>query len=59
MVAQYGLGQLGRPEEVASAVVFLASPAAGDLTGTDLMVEGASTRRVQFSGSKASAFGLP
>ncbi len=34
------IGRLARPEEVAAAVVFLASPAAGFITGTDLLVDG-------------------
>ena len=38
----------GRPEEVARAVVFLASPAASFITGTNLVVDGALTRGVQF-----------
>jgi len=34
------VGRYGRPEEVAAAVVFLASPEAGYITGTTLDVEG-------------------
>jgi 3-oxoacyl-[acyl-carrier protein] reductase len=34
------LGRLGRPEDVAAAVVFLASPAAGYITGATLHVNG-------------------
>jgi len=41
-------GRMGKPEEVANAVVFLASPRAGFITGTNLIVDGALTQRVQF-----------
>jgi 3-oxoacyl-[acyl-carrier protein] reductase len=39
---------MGKAEEVARAVVFLASPAASFITGTNLVVDGALTRGVQF-----------
>lgn len=47
-VARNPLGRLGTPEEVANAVVFLASPAASYISGTNLIVDGAATTRVQF-----------
>jgi len=38
------LGRLGRPEEIAAAVAFLASPRVGSLVGQVLQLNGGSTR---------------
>lgn len=40
-------GHMGTPEEVAAPVVFLASPRASRVSGTNLVVDGALTRGVQ------------
>jgi NAD(P)-dependent dehydrogenase (short-subunit alcohol dehydrogenase family) len=38
---------MGTPEEVAGPVVFLASPVARRISGTNLVVDGALTRGIQ------------
>jgi 3-oxoacyl-[acyl-carrier protein] reductase len=48
MLSRNPMGRMGTPAEVANAVVFLASPRAGFITGTNLIVDGALTQRVQF-----------
>jgi 3-oxoacyl-[acyl-carrier protein] reductase len=41
-------GRMGTPQEMANGAVFLASPAASFITGTNLVIDGALTRGVQF-----------
>ena len=48
MLARTPTGRMGTPQEVANAVVFLASPRASFITGTNLIIDGALTQRVQF-----------
>ncbi len=43
VLARVPLGRFGRPEDVAAAVLFLASPAAGYITGQTLVVDGGLT----------------
>jgi NAD(P)-dependent dehydrogenase (short-subunit alcohol dehydrogenase family) len=47
-VAAMPFGRLGKPDEVAKGVVFLASPAASYISGTNLVIDGCYTKRVQF-----------
>lgn len=46
--AHHPMGRLGRPEEVADVIAFLASPVASWVTGENVVVDGGFTRRVAF-----------
>ena len=46
-LSQIPQGHMGSAEEVANAVVFLASPAASLITGVNLVADGGFTKRVQ------------
>lgn len=47
-VADIPLGRMGSAEEVANQVVFLASPRAAFTTGTNVVIDGGLTKRIQF-----------
>ncbi|HVO48822.1 MAG TPA: SDR family oxidoreductase [Steroidobacteraceae bacterium] len=46
--AQFALGRFGAPDDVARTLVFLASPASSYTTGTNIVIDGGYTKRVQF-----------
>lgn len=46
--AQFALGRWGGPEEVARTIVFLASAASSYTTGTNVVIDGGYTKRIQF-----------
>lgn len=48
VLAANPMGRMGKPEEVANAAVFLASPAASFVSGTNVLVDGALTLGVQY-----------
>lgn len=47
-LGRHPTGRMATPEEVANAVVFLASPRASFISGTNLICDGGMTQRVQF-----------
>jgi NAD(P)-dependent dehydrogenase (short-subunit alcohol dehydrogenase family) len=40
------IGRLAEPEETAATIAFLASPLAGAITGTDILVDGGAVKTV-------------
>ena len=47
-IEEYPLGRLGKPEEVARAIVFVASPAGSWINGTNISVDGAQQQPGMF-----------
>jgi 3-oxoacyl-[acyl-carrier protein] reductase len=47
-LSEMPLGRFGAPEDVARAMLFLSSPMASYITGSNLVVDGGYTKRVQF-----------
>lgn len=47
-LAQMVIGRFGQSEDVAKTIAFVASPASGWTTGTNVVVDGGYTKRVQF-----------
>ena len=47
-LSEMPLGRFGAPEDVANAIAFLASPLSSYITGSNLVIDGGYTKRVQF-----------
>lgn len=48
--AQHPAGRVGRPEDIAEAVGFLVSEAAGFVTGAEFIIDGGMTRKMIYAG---------
>ncbi|HLH71472.1 MAG TPA: SDR family NAD(P)-dependent oxidoreductase [Candidatus Dormibacteraeota bacterium] len=53
-VANTPWGRLGRPDDIAQAVLFLVSPASDFVTGTDLVVDGGMISGIQWGAARRS-----
>lgn len=50
--AQHPAGRVGRPEDIAGLVLYLASPQAGFITGQNFVVDGGMTRKMIYAGEE-------
>lgn len=48
MLAQIPLGRMGHADEIAAATLYLSSPVAGYVTGSNLVIDGGFTKRVNY-----------
>lgn len=54
---QQPVGRVGKPEDIAEVVLFLASPKAGFITGENICVDGGMTRRMIYHGDEGWQYG--
>ena len=47
-IAEIPVGRMGTAEEVAAQIALLASPLGGYTTGTNIVLDGGFTKRIQF-----------
>ena len=53
---QQPVGRVGKPEDIAALIVFLASDRAGFITGENICVDGGMTRQMIYHGEHGWMF---
>ncbi len=53
---QQPVGRVGKPEDIAAAVLFLCSPQAGFITGENLCIDGGMTRQMIYHGDEGWSY---
>ncbi len=53
---QQPVGRVGKPEDIAAAVLFLCSPQAGLITGENLCIDGGMTRQMIYHGDEGWSY---